>query len=303
MEGDATKSNIKFHFDNRYFEKPLDFGDFTVYQLGDLYCGDGTTTGEHDQFVPFELTITERGNGFFYTDGKCEPMKKGRAYLSLSGDRHRINSGRGDTLRYFYLAFGIKPESPLYPVGEFLKERFSGSRPRELKSRSAIDYMRRLLGEASAENEYSEEVKKAILTDLIVDIYRAETERPAAFYDTGKQDGIIYGIVKYIDENIETVHSVKEVADALFYSTGHISAVFRSVMKTGVHDYIKESKLQLGKKLIEEGLSATSAAQKINYSSVNNFSRDFKAFFGKSPSEIKNGDGNDQNQSFGRGKR
>ena len=293
MESDETRSNIKFHFDNRYFDKPLDFGDFTVYQLGDLYCGDETTTGEHDQIVPFELTITERGNGYFYTDGKCEPMKKGRAYLSLKGDRHRINSGRGDTLRYFYVAFGIKPENSLYPVGEFLIRRFSDGRPRELKSRTAIDYMRRLLGEESAENEYSDEIKKAVLTELIVDIYRAETERPPAFYDTDTQDGIIYRIVKYIDKNIETVRSVKEVADALFYSPGHISAVFRSAMKTGIHDYIKESKLQLGKKLIENGLSATSAAQKINYSSVNNFSRDFKAFFGRSPSEIKNGKSND----------
>ena len=89
--------NKRFHFDNTLFDSPLETADFDVFQAGDLYCGCGFATGEHTQSVPVELTFVERGSGFMFTNGRAEKMKQGRAYLSLSGDRHDVVSDDGDS--------------------------------------------------------------------------------------------------------------------------------------------------------------------------------------------------------------
>ena len=279
--------NKRFHFDNTLFDSPLETADFDVFQAGDLYCGCGFATGEHTQSVPVELTFVERGSGFMFTNGRAEKMKQGRAYLSLSGDRHDVVSDDGDSLRYFYLAFGVREGSPLYSAAKYIADAFAAKPRRELKSRTAIEPMRRLLREFTAAAPFKLASINAAITEILVDIYREETDEKPKPYETPSDD-LIRNVTAYIDENAAEVCSSRDVADAFFYSVGHISALFRAATGTGLHAYIRSAKLLKGKKLLCSGVTPAETAERLNYSSAGNFSRDFKAAFGAPPSVFFN---------------
>lgn len=286
MKVTGTK-NKRFHFDNTLFDRPLETADFTVFQAGDLYCGCGFATGEHEQGVPIELTFVDRGFGTHVTNGVPEQMKPNRAYLSLFGDLHDVRSDEAGSLRYFYLAIGVKESSPLFSAAKLLDETFRTRGSRELNSRTAIDPMRRLLREFTAAAPFKNAAINAAITEILIDVYREETnENPAPYAPYG--DNLIRNITTYIDENAAEVCSSRDVADAFFYSVGHVSALFRAATGQGLHSYIRYAKLKKGKEYLAGGVTPAETAEKLNYSSAGNFSRDFKAAFGAPPSAFFN---------------
>ena len=286
MKVTGTK-NKRFHFDNTLFDSPLETADFTVFQAGDLYCGCGFATGEHEQSVPVELTFVDRGFGTHVTNDYAEQMKPNRAYLSLFGDRHDVRSDEAGSLRYFYLAIGVKESSPLFRATKLMDETFRERTSRELNSRTAIEPMRRLLREFTAAAPFKNAAINAAITEILIDVYREETnENPAPYAPYG--DNLIRNITTYIDENAAEVCSSRDVADAFFYSVGHVSALFRAATGQGLHSYIRYAKLKKGKALLGAGVTPAETAEKLNYSSAGNFSRDFKATFGAPPSAFFN---------------
>lgn len=286
MKVTGTK-NKRFHFDNTLFDSPLETTDFTVFQAGDLYCGCGFATGEHIQGVPIELTFVDRGSGVHVINGNAEQMKPNRAYLSLSDDRHDVFSDEAGSLRYFYLAFGVHENSPLADAAKHLTETFRNRTVRELNSRTAIEPMRRLLREFTAAAPFKTVAINAAITEILIDIYREETDEKPAPYSLGSGN-LIRNVTTYIDENATAVCSSRDVADAFFYSVGHISALFRAATGQGLHSYIRYAKLKKGKELLSLGITPAETAEKLNYSSAGNFSRDFKAAFGAPPSAFFN---------------
>ena len=286
MKVTGTK-NKRFHFDNTLFDSPLETADFTVFQAGDLYCGCGFATGEHEQSVPVELTFVDRGSGAHVVNDNPEQMKPNRAYLSLLSDRHDVRSDEAGSLRYFYLAIGVKETSPLSAAAKFLGDTFRARTTRELSSRTAIEPMRRLLREFTAAAPFKTAAINAAITEILIDIYRAETDESPAPYAPYGGD-LIRNITTYIDENAVAVCSSRDVADAFFYSVGHVSALFRAATGQGLHAYIRYAKLKKGKELLGAGVTPAETAEKLNYSSAGNFSRDFKAAFGAPPSAFFN---------------
>jgi AraC-like DNA-binding protein len=66
-------------------------------------------------------------------------------------------------------------------------------------------------------------------------------------------------------------------------------AAFRDVTATSPIQYLKMTRLHKARLLmVQDGLNATLAANKVGYESASQFSREFKRMFGKSPMEEVN---------------
>lgn len=80
--------------------------------------------------------------------------------------------------------------------------------------------------------------------------------------------------------------NVDKLAAESAMSVPSFHAAFRDVTATSPIQYLKKTRLHKARLLmVQDGLSATSAASKVGYESASQFSREFKRMFGKSPIE------------------
>lgn len=99
---------------------------------------------------------------------------------------------------------------------------------------------------------------------------------------------IIDDIFAYINNHITEEISLDRLEREFYISKFHISREFKKLTGTTLHQYIIKTKLDLCKKLIEEGKPITDIAQICNLGSYNNLFRVFKKEFGITPKEYYN---------------
>lgn len=91
-----------------------------------------------------------------------------------------------------------------------------------------------------------------------------------------------------LQENNLNVKSSAYLADKLNHSYGYLSNLFSEVTYTSIENYIILQKIELAKQLIvNEKLSLTEIAYKLNYSSVAHLSSQFKNTTGITPSAFQ----------------
>lgn len=90
--------------------------------------------------------------------------------------------------------------------------------------------------------------------------------------------------VNYIHSNTHRTIHVQELAELANMSKTRFFTSFKQIMHVPPMQYIKSSKLQKAQTLLKQGMSATEASFQVGYNSFSQFSREYKRFFGFSPS-------------------
>ena len=80
--GENIMAQSRYHYDQYYFYTPVPCGDFSLYQLGELYCNETTSVDNHRQICD-ELSFITSGKGWFYENGQKYPVSKGDCFLSF----------------------------------------------------------------------------------------------------------------------------------------------------------------------------------------------------------------------------
>ena len=95
---------------------------------------------------------------------------------------------------------------------------------------------------------------------------------------------VVYSVVRYVDENLYKILTNKEIAKNVGYSYGHISYLFKEKTGKTLQEYIQMKKINEAIKLIRDGrFNITQIAKKLNYKTVQSFSKAFKKSIGYSP--------------------
>jgi AraC-like DNA-binding protein len=119
---------------------------------------------------------------------------------------------------------------------------------------------------------------------------------------TGEQGGSVRAALAYqsqfgkIGKALRRIHAeyngdldVGTLADEANMSVAAFHANFKAVTSTSPMQYLKATRLHKARLLmIQDGLSAASASDRVGYESVSQFSREFKRLFGRSPMEETN---------------
>lgn len=93
-------------------------------------------------------------------------------------------------------------------------------------------------------------------------------------------------ITDFLAENIETHYEVQDLVDTFSVSRSTLQNLFNNHAGMSPKTYINQLRLNLSKKYIKESsLTLTEIADKLNYGSIQYFSRAFKQEFGITPSE------------------
>ena len=149
--------------------------------------------------------------------------------------------------------------------------------------------LKKLYRSKENKHEFAESIYiKSMLSIVVVMILRS------CIYAQSKQkikrntQFLIDDIFAYISNHITEEISLDCLEREFYVSKFHISREFKKLTGTTLHKYIVKAKLDLCKKLIEEGKSITNIAQICNLGSYNNLFRVFKKEFGITPKEYYN---------------
>ena len=142
---------VRYHYDNNFTQKPEEYSDLLLYQLGEMLCDSGNVVDSHTHLNWFEFTFIFSGNGTIYTNNIPTKVSQGDVYVSLPREIHKIVSNDIEPLRFCFCAFNFTETSELFqridfPAGQMpalfssaaLLRLFSESAGRNQRTRGAF---------------------------------------------------------------------------------------------------------------------------------------------------------------------
>ena len=127
----------------------------------------------------------------------------------------------------------------------------------------------------------------SLLTLLLLSLMeQAETGAAVPESDLSGENVMIGRAQQYVQAHVEEKLTVSILAEGVGVSASYLTALFHKHLAFSPGEYIRRIKLGRSKQLIREGqLNFTEISEKLQYSTVHHFSRQFKQMFGMTPTE------------------
>lgn len=93
--------------------------------------------------------------------------------------------------------------------------------------------------------------------------------------------------IVYLNRNIHRQPTIPEIAAFCHVSEATIKRIFEKYAGIGVHKYLVKLKIKEARKLLQEGESVNTTAERLGFGGQSYFSKAFKRETGKNPSEFK----------------
>lgn len=286
-------ANHQYHLSNNYFFHPLDFGNLMLIQLGRCYCkADFQNFGEHEDF--FELTVVNSGQGTLITGESEVAVSKGDIHLAGPHELHGITSDAAEPLKYDFFAFRTK-NTAHYEQLMHIVQTHSTAAERIFHSENVSSLVANAIWELHNEEYCSKELMQHMFEQILIYMIRAfqpkEKKNPRSV-ETVDSEILCYQIMHYIDSHVYTIKKLSEIAEALNYNYSYLSNLFKVTTGRSIMDYFYERRLDAAKTMIlEQKMSITKVADKLNYPSLYSFSRMFKKRYGCSPDAYRKSGG------------
>lgn len=132
----------------------------------------------------------------------------------------------------------------------------------------------------------AEQLIAAYLEEFLLLLLRSERGRQQSTLHRRAESNLFSLLEEYMQENVDKRLSLADLARYADVSDSTVKAVFRSHTGTGAISYFIGLKMQAAKSYIREGnYTLTQISDLLGYDSIHYFSRQFRRFFGMSPSE------------------
>lgn len=252
--------------------------------------------GEEHDF--WEFVYIDSGEAHVIAEDKTYVLRQGNAIFHKPNEFHNIG-----TVNKFansvIVSFSSKSramsffEEKILSLTEYEKELLS--RIIDEASKAYPDVMSEIycdrLPENQSEDFASEQVIRQNLELLLVSLVRnnANAEKRQALKGSVREaqsDKTVKAIVDYVHTKLYEDFCLDDIARELFFSKTYMKNVFRKKMGVSIIQYCLNLKLDEAKRLIsKKEYTFTEIAYKLNFSSVQYFSRLFKNHTGMTPTE------------------
>lgn len=146
--------------------------------------------------------------------------------------------------------------------------------------------LQQMLREQAEAKTYADDMILILLNQLILLLMRQAEGKPLPESRMSGEQRIIHQTQVYVSSHVWEELSVPFVARRVNMSPSYLTALFHKHLSISPGEYIRRVKLQESKRLIRENkLNFTQIAELLQYSTVHQFSRQFKEKFGITPSE------------------
>lgn len=145
-------------------------------------------------------------------------------------------------------------------------------------------YVRLFLSDVYGRDEES----RLILKQLMIHLLRADTEEPVEKKVSNQLSDVIQEVANYVRQHPGITHRVEDLAARAGLSPRYFSIKFKELVGSSVQSYIIRMRIERAEHLlVHTGMNVTEVADALGYRDIFFFSRQFKQYTGKSPSEIR----------------
>lgn len=281
-----NKLGKQFHFENEFWDAPMPCGFIDLYQLGEISCEYGYVIEEHEQYV-HEITYIISGSGYTYVDGEEIPVKEGDVLMCSMGHRHCMQASERDILRFAYIGFRFR-FSPDSADMEQLQNCYRCPYLLTRDQNKIVFPIMSAISELYAKTGFWSLMLTSFCEQIVIQAARDTTMEHQTLVENRKASrsvsAEIYKIIQYVEENVENIGGVKEIAQMLGYNYTYLSHVFSRVTGVTLQKFISQKKIERARQLLRYGdYTATKVAETLNYESLQSFSKAFKRVMGVTP--------------------
>lgn len=247
--------------------------------FGTIHCEPNWAWKRKSPIPNYDLFYVWSGEGRLNLNGIDYELKRGSCFLFRPGDWSTANHNPQKPLKLTYIHFNLKKEPKEIPKSYRILQD-------TIHFESLLShYVRLFLIEM-----YGAEIEgKLILKQLMIHLLREEQERKVQ----GVKNHInlveaIREVANYIQQHPGEVHTVESLAKRANFSSRYFSRKFKEIIGKTVQSYIVEARIKRAEHLLHyTGMTVTEVADLLGYNNLHFFSRQFKKYTGKNPSEIR----------------
>ncbi len=279
--------NIIFDFAISKTKNQLDIFDFIkLCKLGET-CLDANGVMPNQLQNSYKISYIVSGTGHIEVDKKRNPCSPGDLHILPRGVGHIIKSDPSSKLRYIYFSFDFTDKAP-----KELYDFYNNVNSVIVKDKLRIGTMlNMLIDEFYYENSMTSEMCECIMKMIIISIYRNTIDNKKdinhVLISEERKKSIVYNVIKYIEENFETIGNVKEISDHFSYASNYMSHLMKKYTGMSLKEHVIATKMNKAKDLILDGKSVQEVAAICGYDSVTSFSRLFKKYMNITVNEVK----------------
>lgn len=251
--------------------------------LATIHCEPNWQWKRNASIPNYDLLYVWNGEGKLKLNGNEYELKQGSCFLFKPGDWTTATHNPMNPLVITYIHFDVDGEPDQTPSSyRILQDRIHFE---SLLTR----YVRLFLVNTYA----SEEEGKLILKQLMIQLLREENQPQVNFNaETNELQSQLFitirEVANYIQQHPGENHTVESLAARANFSPRYFSKKFKEIIGKTIQTYVIDARIKRAEHLLYyTGMSVTEVADALGYNNVHFFSRQFKTYTGKSPSEIR----------------
>ncbi|MDF2648837.1 MAG: AraC family transcriptional regulator [Paenibacillus sp.] len=256
--------------------------------------------GEKHDF--WELVYVDKGEVEIVIEGNSRIFKQGDMVFYAPNVFHSLKCNHRTPPNLFIVSFECKSEAMQYFANQSLRlgneesQLLSimieeGSRVFTTPPRKRHRKNQPLQSIEKVANPYfgSEQLLKIYLEALLIRFYRNGMEhlpvpKRLTITKETEEKGLSAKLERYIEEHMAEPLTLKQICNDFALSKTHITSVFRKYNDCGIMEHWARLRIEKAKLLIrEETCNVTEISERLGYTSVHYFSRQFKKITGMSP--------------------
>lgn len=228
--------------------------------------------------VNYDLFYVWSGEGEVVLHDNAYAVGKGSCFLFRPGDHPTATHNPQKPLVLTYIHFDVA--EPVTDVPESYRVLEDPIDFEFLLAR----YVRLFLVETFA----AEEEARLILKQLVIHLLRRDRVVPVERKASNQLTESIHEVANYIRQHPGTAHRVDDLAARAGLSPRYFSIKFKEMIGMSVQTYLIRTRIERAQHLLTHaGMNVTEVADALGYRDIFFFSRQFKQYTGKSPSEIR----------------
>ncbi|THF73347.1 helix-turn-helix domain-containing protein [Cohnella fermenti] len=226
----------------------------------------------------FDLFYVWSGEGEVILNDEPFAVGKGSCFLFRPGDHTSATHNPQKPLVLTYIHFDVTE-----PVGHIPAPYRQMEDPIEFEYLLSR-YIRLFLVETFAAKEEAQLLLKQMMIHLLRDDLSEPVERKAS----NQLTETIHEIANYIRQHPGVQHRVDDLAARAGLSSRYFSIKFKELIGASVQTYMIRTRIERAQHLLlHAGMNVTEVADALGYRDIFFFSRQFKQYTGKSPSELR----------------
>ncbi|TJY39752.1 AraC family transcriptional regulator [Cohnella pontilimi] len=226
----------------------------------------------------YDLFYVWSGEGELLLNGRPYSVGKGSCFLFRPGDHTSATHNPQKPLVLTYIHFDVSEPVDMVPESYRVIED-----PYDFEFLLAR-YVRLFLVRTFA----AEEEARLILKQLVIHLLRHDREEPVERKASNQLTESIHEIANYIRQHAGTSHRVDDLAARAGLSPRYFAIKFKELIGMSVQTYMIRTRIERAQHLLTHGgMNVTEVADALGYRDIFFFSRQFKQYTGKSPSEIR----------------